>query len=168
MVAMIALIWALATLKWGRWKEWKTYYPTILFFIAGDFIHSYIAAAKPLWRYGPDPLFSAVSEHLITSLVIFPCTVLLFFSFYPQFKSLTIKTLYVVVWVLIYSTGEYLANILGYFVYQNSWSLVYSALFDCLLFPLLIIHQKKPQIAWLSSLIIGSFIIFWFKLPASH
>ena len=168
MVAMIAIIWALVTLRWGRWKEWKTYYPTILFFIAGDFIHVYIVAAKPLWRYGPDPLFSGVSEHLITSLVIFPCTVILLFTFYPQFKSWTIKTLYIAVWVLIFSSGEYLAYKLGYFVYKNGWSLVYSTLLDCLIFPLLIIHQRKPQIAWLISLIIGIFIVFWFKIPPSH
>jgi hypothetical protein len=43
--------------KWGRWKVWKVYYPTILIFIAGDFIHGYIEAAKPLWRFVPDPLF---------------------------------------------------------------------------------------------------------------
>ncbi len=168
MVAMVALIWALVTLKWGRWKEWKTYYSTILFFIAGDFIHVYICAAKPLWRFGADPLFSAVSEHLITSLVIFPCTVLLLFSFYPGSKSWTIKTLYIAVWVLIFSAGEYLALKLGYFVHVNGWNLVYSILFNCLLFPLLIIHQKKPQIAWLISLTVGVFIVFWFKLPASH
>ena len=89
MITMIALIWALVTLKWGRWKEWKTYYSTMLFFIAGDFIHNYIVVAKPLWRFGPDPLFSAVSEHLITSLVILPCTVILLFTFYPQSKSWT-------------------------------------------------------------------------------
>ncbi len=168
MVAMIALIWALVTLKWGRWKEWKTYYPTILFIIAGDFIHVYICTAKPLWRFTPDTLFSGVSEHLIASLVIYPCTVILLFTFYPQFKSWTIKTLYIALWVLIYLAGETLALKLGYYVHANGWSLAYSALLDCLLFPLLIIHQRKPQIAWLISLTIGFFIFFWFKLPTSH
>ena len=103
---MIALNWALVTLKWGGWKKWKTYYPTILFFIAGNFIHEYIVAAKPLWSFAPDPFFSGMSEELITSLVIFPCTVILLFTFYPQFKTWTIKTLYICVWVLIYSGGR--------------------------------------------------------------
>ena len=168
MVIMIALIWVLATIRWSRWKEWKTYYSTMLFFIAGDFIHTYVCAVEPLWRFSRDPLFSGVTEHLITSLVIFPCTVLLLFSFYPELESLTIRTLYIALWVLIYSTGEYLALKLGYYVHENGWTFTYSVLFDCLIFPLLIIHQRKPEIAWLLSLIMGSFITFWFKLPASH
>ena len=168
MVAIIALGWVLVTLKWGHWKEWKTYYPTILFIIAGDFIHGYIDAAKPLWRFIPTLLFSGVAEHLIAALVIFPCTVILLFTFYPKYKSWAIKALYIALWVLIYAAGEYLALKLGYYVYKNGWSFAYSTLFDCLLFPLLIIHQRKPQIAWLISLIIGIFIAFWFKLPASH
>jgi len=168
MVAMISLIWALVTLRWGRWKEWKTYYPTILFFIAGDFIHEYIVSAKPLWRFAPDPLFSGVSEHLIASFIIFPCTVILLFTFYPKLKSWTRKTLYIALWVLIYIAGEYLALKLGYYVHENGWSLAYSTLMDCLVFPLLIIHQRKPQIAWLLCFLIATFIVFWFKLPASH
>jgi len=165
---MIALIWALVTLKWGRWKDWKTYYPTIIFFIAGDFIHEYIAVAKPLWMFAPDPLFSGVSEHLISSLVISPCTVILLFTFYPKFKSWTIKILYLALWALIYASGEYLALKLGYFHYENGWSLAYSILMDCLIFPLLIIHQRKPQIAWMISLIAGIIIVFWFKIPSSY
>lgn len=168
MVIMIALIWVLVTLRWGRWKEWNTYYSTILFYIAGDFIHSYISSVKPLWSFSSDSLFSGVIEHLISSLVIFPCTVILFFSFYPESKSWKLKTLYITLWVLIYSAGEFLALKLGYYVHLDGWSFVDSILFDCFLFPLLIIHQKKPQIAWLLSLAIGSFITIWFKLPASH
>ena len=168
MIIIIALIWLLVTLRWGRWKEWKTYYSTILFFIAGDFIHAYISSVKPLWRFSSDPLFSGVIEHLISSLLIFPCTVLLLFSFYPESKSWKIKTLYITMWISIYSAGEFLALKLGYYFHANDWSLVDSIIFDCLLFPLLIIHQKKPQIAWLISLAIGSFITIWFKLPASH
>lgn len=91
MVIMIALLWVLATIKWGRWKEWKTYYSTMLFFIAGDFIHAYVSAVKPLWRFSGDPFFGEVTEHLISSLVIFPCTVLLLFSFYPELGSYTKK-----------------------------------------------------------------------------
>lgn len=35
MIQLLACLFILVCYKWGDWRNWKTYYPTILFLIAG-------------------------------------------------------------------------------------------------------------------------------------
>lgn len=166
MIVLLACLFVLVCYKWGDWRNWKTYYPTIMFLIAGDFIHAYVAAAKTLWSYTPK-VFPGTITHLVVSLVIYPCIVLLFLPNYPQ--TTTMKRLrYLSFWVAVFSLLEYFALKFNYMQHFNGWSLLYSVIFDCVLFPLLLIHHRKPQIAWFLSLIFGSVIAYWFKLTPSH
>ena len=162
MIVMLACLFVLACYKWGDWRNWKTYYPTILFLIAGDFIYYYVSAAKPLWQYTAK-LFPGTFATLIIALIIYPCTVLLFIPFNPKSGAIT-KVCYITGWVSLYAFLEYLALKYNYMQHFNGWNFLYSVLFYYALFPLLLVHQKKPQIAWLLSCILGIGIAFLFKL----
>src|SRR5665648_236270 len=75
MILLLTCLFVLVCYKWGDWRNWKTYYATILFLIAGDFIYYYVAGAKPLWQY-TSKLFPGTITTLIISLIIYLCTVL--------------------------------------------------------------------------------------------
>ncbi|MHB8127169.1 MAG: CBO0543 family protein [Desulfitobacteriaceae bacterium] len=166
MILLLACLFVLVCYKWGDWRNWKSYYPTILFFIAGDFICIFVAAAKPLWQYTAK-LFPGTITTLIIALIIYPCTVLVFLPSY--LKSGAIKKLcYITVWVFLFAVLEYLGLKYNYMQHTNGWNLTASVLFDCVLFPLLVIHYKKPPIALLLSCILGLGIAFLFRLPATH
>lgn len=166
MILLLACLFLLACYKWGDWRNWKTYYSTILFLIAGDFIYYFVAAAKPLWQY-TTKLFPGNITTLIIALIIYPCTVLIFLPIYPESGAIK-KGCYITVWVCLYAFLEYLALKYNYMQHFNGWHFAYSVLFDYMLFPLLLIHQKKPPAAWLLSCIFGFGIAFLFKLSASH
>ena len=166
MILLLAGLFILACYKWGDWRNWKTYYPTILFLIAGDFIYYYVSAAKPLWQYTAK-LFPGTYATLIIALIIYPCTILLFIPFYPKSGSIK-KVCYITGWVCLYAFLEYLALKYNYMQQFNRWNFLYSVLFDYALFPLLLVHQKKPSVALLLSSIMGIGIAFLFKLPALH
>lgn len=163
MFFLLVLIFLLACLKWGDWKNWKCYYSTILFFIAGDYIEAYVTSVKSLWEYSAT-IFSGKVTHLVTSLIIYPSIILVLLPFYPK-SGASKKALYILMWVLILTVLEYIEIKFGILVYSNGWCFMYSVLFDCVMIPLLILHQRKPPLAWLSALIFGSIIGFAFRLP---
>lgn len=166
MIIPLALVFIAITLKWGDWKNWKSYYPTILFFVAGDFIHTYLTAPKPLWRFSTT-VFPGSISHLIADLIIFPCIILIFLPTYTKLGEIK-KVLYIALWVCIIAIIEFIGLKFGHYAYFNGWRFAYSVIFDCLLFPLLIIHHRKPPLAWLLSLIAGISIMVLFRIPLSH
>lgn len=166
MILLLVCLFILACYKWGDWENWRSYYSTILFLIAGDFIYSFVSAAKPLWRYNPT-IFSGTITGLILAIFIYPCIVLVFL---PTFLNLGRKNkiIYITIWVCGFSVLEYLGFKFHYLSYFNGWRYACSYIFDWILFILIVVHQKTPPLAWLLSLIIGVVITSWFKLPALY
>lgn len=166
MILFLAFLFIFICYKWGDWRKWYLYYPTILFMIAGDFIYLYAASAKPLWRYTAK-LFPGMTTTLIIALIIYPCTILLFLPRYPK-SGILKKAVYAAAWVILYAALEYLALGYNFMQHFNGWNYIYSVFFDCVLFPLLLIHHKNPPVAWLLSCILGFGITWLFGLPAKY
>ena len=166
MIILLAGFFILACYFFGDCRNWRSYYPTILFLIAGDLIYLYVTSAKPLWLYTPT-LISGTIATLIVALVIYPCTILIFLPTYPKSGALK-KTGYIMGWVCLYAILEYLGLMYNYMQHFNGWNFVHSVLFDFALFPLLLIHHRNPSVAWLLAVIIGFGISFIFKLPAPY
>ncbi len=162
MILILACLFIVNCYKWGEWKNWKTYYPTILFLIAGDFIARFVFSDKPLWRY-EETVISGTLTQLIVALVIYPCTVLIFL---PSYQKAKIKVVHITLWVFLFWGLEYLGVKHNHFSHYNGWNLTYSMTFDVILFGLLVMHQKNPPKAWLLSLFTGVVITLWFRLPA--
>jgi len=130
------IIFIILCYKYGDWKNWKKYHSTFLFFIIGDLILNLLTYKKPLWAY-----FPAFTNHTIISLLIdiilFPCTILVYIPHFP--KLIINRILYILMWVTIYTTMEIIWFMFGNFRYTNGWNIYYSAIFNCVLFPLLYI-----------------------------
>ena len=107
----------------------------------------------PLWQY-KDPLIPLGDTYysIFWAAVIYPCVVILFFTFTPK-KTMRLLP-YILLSSLIFIAVEYLTVVLNSFEYMNGWSLFSSFLFDIALFSILYIHYKKPPLAWLIIFII--------------
>jgi len=161
MRVIVVLSMVLAAWRWSDWRNWRNYYPTVLFMITLALIEGCITANHKLWMMVNSP-FTTISllNGLFVTFTAFPAMVLLYLSHYPKRKFN--KVCYMILWALFYSMIEYGMGILGFFVYANGWSLVWSAIFNSFMFPILRIHHKNPLLAWLCSVIMFFFIWFHF------
>jgi hypothetical protein len=89
MNAIYALVWLGVLVKWGDLRNWRLYYPTILFFIVGDFIYLYLLSDQyPMWRYNPqgfDKGMGITNSHVSLSIMAikYPATILIYLSKFP-------------------------------------------------------------------------------------
>lgn len=164
MKLLLPLSWILAAYKWSDWRNWKNYYPTILFFILGDIIYNFVAYNYPLWEQKSS--LGVTFTVLLVAATIWPSSVLLYLSNFPIFGKLK-KVLYILLWVTIFTLIEIGCSYFGSFKYSNGWNIWWSILFDFVLFLLLKIHHEKPLIALILASLLGTIIIYCFKIPFS-
>jgi hypothetical protein len=168
--AIYGLVWLAALWIWGDWKNWQKYYPTILFFLLGDFIYQYLLADHyPMWKYNPqgvDEEIGLTHTHVSFSIMAikYPATALIYLSRFPE-QSKWKQALYIFCWVLLYAVNELLdvnANLIKYY---NGWNFWWSIFFNVVMFSILRVHYLKPLLAWLLS--IGFIVFLWniFDVP---
>lgn len=150
-----------ALFKWGDYKNWQKYHSTMLYFVMGNLLYNFLTASYFLWRLDADFISNHTLTELIYSFIVFPITALLFLSNYPEKK----KLYYMSKWVFIYVAVEYLFTLTKHIEYQYGWTLGWSAFFDVFMFPMLLLHYKKPLLAYAISIPIGVFFIWYFNVP---
>lgn len=166
---ILSLLAILLAWKWGDWRNWKLYYPTILYMIIGDLSYIILSSDKPLWKYESRIISGDFAECLI-AFVVFPCTCFIFFSLYSMVstsKKIVVYILFFFFCAFVYTSFECLSFCLGFFSYHNGWNLYWSFGFNCIMFPLLLLHYKKPLWVWLPSIACAFLVIHTFNLPFS-
>lgn len=157
----VALCW-----KWGNWRDWKQVYPSMLFMIMGNLTYIYLTYSKPLWQSGGILAIYPVLD--VTQIVLlYSSTVILFFTFYAKMNTVIKRVLYIALWILIYSVLEFISMKTGRFTYHNGWNIWCSVIFNLLMFQIILLHQKKPLLAWLISTVLVYLLLFLFKIPLS-
>lgn len=152
LLAAAGIFFALIFVKWRHWKE---YYPTVLFMLVMNLTMSMITRDHRLWIFLPS---SVLTTHTLSdpvhTFITFPATVLLFLSYYPH--RLRHQVYFTAAWAALYSWTEFFFSYLGLMTYDNGWSIVWSTLFNCAMFPILRLHYLNPIMAWaLSGLILA-------------
>jgi len=163
LIFMLLFLSILIAWKWGDWRNWQLYYPTVLFMVLGDLSYIIISNAKPLWQY-ESPIFSSNFVEALICLVVFPCTCLIFLPLCSK-VSKSKRIVYILFWASLYTSVEWISFSLGYFSHQNGWSFYWSFGFNCAMFPLLLLHFKKPLWVWPVSITLAFVTIYLFKLP---
>lgn len=169
---MYALVWLGAAWKWGDWRNWRKYYPTILFFVLGDFLYLLLLSDSfPMWRYNPpdiDEDIGVTNKIVSLSIIVikYPATVLIYLSKFPRDK-IQKQILYILCWVLIYLINEAVDLKFHLIQYFNGWSLGWSVLFTTVMFILLRVHLKNPLIALGFSIVFILFLWKTFDVPFS-
>ena len=161
---LIAIACFLICYKFGDWRNWKIYYPTILFFILSSLACNLFTYNHPLWLY-QSVIIDRTFTDLFISVTIYPCTVMMFIPHLPG--KITKMIFYISFYVAICTIGEFIAVKIGYFNYYNGWTIWHSLIFNCLMFPILILHYRKPLYAWMIALISPHILFFLMKIPYS-
>jgi hypothetical protein len=166
------LIWVGILLKWGDWKNWRKYYPTLLFFILGDFLYMYLLSDHyPMWRYSPSPgdkNIGITNTHISFSIMAikYPATCLAYLAHFPT-QGLWKKVLYYLAWVIVYFANELVDLHFQLIKYFNGWNLWWSVLFNSVIFLILKIHFHNPLFAWIASAAYVLFLWNQFDVPST-
>ncbi|MBT2657919.1 hypothetical protein J7E81_22200 [Bacillus sp. ISL-18] len=159
-------LWIFAAWRWGDWRNWRNYQSTLLFMIVFSLLYDVLSYNYSLWIFSDFILPTHTLNSLAVTFIGFPCSVLLFLSRFP--KNNRIKQLiYVSFWVVLYIAIEYFFVVIGLFHYYHGWNIWWSALLDATLFPMLLLHHKKPLAAYIISVPIIIFYFLFFNLPIS-
>jgi hypothetical protein len=150
--------------KWGDWRNWEKYYPTILFMIVGNFLYNILTYNYPMWLYEEKFLPNHTLIEMVHSFVVFPVVVLIFLPRFPE-KNISQKIGYVLRWVIIFVSVEWLMTKFNLFTYHNGWNIGWSILFNIVMFTTLRIHYKKPLLAWVISVFVVIFLMVFFDVP---
>ncbi len=160
----VMIISLLICYTWGDWKHWNKYYSTIQFFIIGDLIYNVLFHNTTLWKY-VCPSLNHTLINILIMITVFPSTILVFIPHYP--KDRFNQVIYISFWVSLYIVVEYISYILGYFQYDNGWSIVWSGIFCIIMFLLLYLHYRKPLLAWFLAIITLIIFIIIFEVDIS-
>lgn len=127
----------------------------------------YIIKNKPLWKY-ESPIISGDFAELLIAFVVFPCTCFIFFQLYSKVnnsKRIPVYILFFLFCAFVYTSIEYLSFYLGFFSHHNSWNIYWSFAVNLTMFPLLLLHYKKPLWVWFPSIACAFLVIYRFNLP---
>lgn len=160
---ILFIIVLLILMKSGHWRNWKSYYPTILLMMVGDLAFNFITYNHPLWHYKSTMLPSHTILDLLHVVLSFPCVVMLFLGYMPN--GLWKRAIYIGLVSAVYAFIEYVMYIAGKFEYHNGWNTLYSFFFDIGLFSIVMIHYKRPLIAWLCILVIVPLFLLIVQFP---
>jgi len=161
---LLAVVSIVMCYKLGDWKNWRNYYSTILFFILSSVVCIILTYNHPLWLYHPSVINHTFTD-LFISITVYPCTIMMFIPHLPS--KITKVILHISSYVAVYTVPEFVAVKLGYFSYYNGWNIWCTLIFNFIMFPMLILHYKKPLYAWGIALISPHILFFIMKIPYS-
>jgi hypothetical protein len=159
-IVTIYIVW-----KWGDWRNWQKYHTVMLYFALGNLLYNFLTANYFLWRLNADVISNHTLTEMFYTFIIFPGTGLLFIGNYPENKSFQRVLRHYIWYIGVYVAVEWIFMKTNHIHYQYGWTLGWSAFFDCFMFPMLRLFYKRPLVAYLISLLIGVFFIWWFKVP---
>ncbi|MFD2923093.1 CBO0543 family protein [Halobacillus naozhouensis] len=161
---ILIVLWAmLAAWRWADWSRFREFHATMLYMPAMDLLYFYFTHDYLLWTVQSHFGIPHTGVALLYTFIVFPCTVILFLSNYPN--KLGRQIIHVGKWVILYIGTEWIGHLAGAIHYNNGWALGWSFLFVIVMFPMLFLHYKRPFLAYLASVIIIIFLINWFDVP---
>ncbi|KAA0549836.1 hypothetical protein FZW96_00335 [Bacillus sp. BGMRC 2118] len=162
----LALLSLLAVWWRGDYRKWRTYYPTLQYIAIGNLTYNFLCASHWLWQLSPDiTWFNHSLLEMSYTFITFPLTALMFLSRYPKGQGFMRILRHYIFWILLYVLIEYILMIRGGILYKYGWNLGWSALFDCIMFPFLYLHHKKPLLTLLLSVPMTIFWVWFFDIP---
>lgn len=165
-VVSVMIVDIIASWKWGDWRNWKKYQSSILYLITCDLLYNFLTYNHSLWEYEPTFL---LPNHTIISIfamfIAYPAIMLIYLGRYPSTFGKSV--LWIGLWTVLWSFFEWLGSILGEFSYHNGWKLVWSVLFNIVLFSMVRLHYKKPLLTYVLSVLATLALLHMFDIPIS-
>ncbi|MFK9090833.1 CBO0543 family protein [Bacillus salipaludis] len=152
--------------KWGDWKNWRQYLSTIQYFIIGDMLYNLFTQDFPLWNYPSPP--NLLPNHLFNNLfimfIIYPSTLLIFLYRFPK-RNFFKQLLHILFWIFLWAVFEFFMVYYELCVYYHGWTYSWSIFFASIMVLMLLLHYKHPLWAYMLSVPITAFFLFWFHVP---
>jgi hypothetical protein len=163
---IILILYLVAGIKYGKWSKFEEFYPTILFFIIGDLLSQFLLFNHSLWMFHPmDRLDRSFHlNHTFIALlkmgIQYTVTVAIFIGRLPE--GLGKQAMMVFLWTVIFGLNEYITHFFGGLSYHRGWNFGWDIIFNVLMLTMLVIHYKKPLLAWILTIpiIITLWLIF--------
>ncbi|MCX7709480.1 MAG: hypothetical protein N2484_06485 [Clostridia bacterium] len=156
----VLVITILAAWRWGDWKNWQKYHSTMLFISMANLLYNTVYATDRIWKISPEILGSTVIAELLNTFIVFPLSGLIFLTNFPQ-NSIS-KLYRISKFIVIYLFAELIFLKFGSIVYKNGWNIWWSLAWDCMMFPMWLLHHHKPLCAYIVSLFIVVAIVILF------
>ncbi|WP_071393226.1 CBO0543 family protein [Bacillus tuaregi] len=164
----LALISIFAVWLRKDYREWKEYYSTLQYIALGNLTYNFLCAEHWLWQLSPDwEWFNHSLLEVGHTFITFPLSILMFLVRYPEGKGSWRILCHYLFWIGIYVAFEYILMIRGNIIYKYGWGLQWSALFDCIMFPFMRLHYKKPLFTLIISVPVTIFLVWLFDVPVS-
>ncbi|MFX3624450.1 MAG: CBO0543 family protein [Ectobacillus sp.] len=157
------LAFLLAGWCFGDWRNFNKYYPTILYLMVGDLLYNFLNADKLLWRYHGNIPPNHTLITILIMIVSYSATVLIYLSRFPKTRGKQI--LWICFWIVLYGGIECINEKIGLISHHYGWNMWWSLLLDVMLFLMLLLHYKKPLLAWGLSVPLTLFWWFLFGVP---
>ena len=97
MYILINIFYLIAGYKWGDWRNWKKYYPTILFFILGDFLYNFLLYKESMWLFHDLILPNHTTITILAMVISYTATVLIYLGRFPKRMEKQIIMVFVMV-----------------------------------------------------------------------
>jgi hypothetical protein len=163
---LIITIWIIvAVWYFGERKQFPKTHATMLYMSGMNLLYLVLTAEYPLWRIQPEFGIPNALIVILYSFVIFPATIFLFLSRFPQTRIQ--KILHICKWIFIYFIVEWIGSLFGRITYQHGWHLGWSFLFLLVMFPMLVFHSRKPIWAYAVSLVVIAVLMHLFNVPST-
>lgn len=159
----VAAISLFALFRSGAWKQAGRLHSTVLYMIVGNLLYLFLTSGYLLWAFVPDLRILPAITELLYTFIVFPCTVLQFLAGYPESKKEQVQRY--IKWVVVYALMEALYVWTGRIVYAHGWSWWWSLGFDLMMFPMLLLHSRKPGTAYVVSVFIIIALLLMFRVP---
>ncbi|WP_174728003.1 CBO0543 family protein [Mesobacillus harenae] len=153
---------------WVRrdYKNWRIYYSTMQYVALGNLTYNFLCTSHWLWQLSPDiDWFNHSLLEMSYTFITFPLTALMFLSRYPEGKSVSRIFRHYLFWIGLYVAIEIILKFQGTILYKYGWGIWWSALFDCIMFPFLRLHYKKPLLTLALSVPMTIFWLWFFEVP---
>ncbi len=146
----------------GKWERWKEFLPTFYYWALFSCFYEYISyiGNKHLWEFDRNFISLFVTETLYT-FIFYPSMIILFLGNYPQGKYQ--KILHYIKWISLSILVETIAFKIGAIKFAHGWSMGWEVFFYSTMYPMLMLHHKKPLVALILSVFFVLFYILIFN-----
>jgi len=152
MHAAIFIFSVFATWRWGDWRDWQKYHTTMLYVAVANLLYNFVYHDHLLWQLKPPLLFgSHTIGELFYTFVVFPGSALILLTDYP--KDLKKQLFRIAKFVFIYIVLEWVLHIYGIIIYKYGWNIWWSLAWNLVMFPLWVLHHKKPLATYIVSIL---------------
>jgi hypothetical protein len=160
----IALFGIFACWKWGDREKWRAYLPTMLYIALANLTYSYLTGERRLWEFQNHlPLHDRKIVDLLYFFIIDPSIAFVFLSKCPDRPRSLLWVL--PLWALGFTLVEYILFLLHGITYHRGWSIWWSMFFYAVMFPMLLLHDRKPLLAYVLSVAATAFYMTMFDVP---